>query len=150
MQLNPAKPPKLLPKIPILFLKPFFEEQSTLLYLTRDYDLLNIIRYIIKLRKNETLTATDLQDLKIPMDYKRISKLVDEAHSINSSNIKEFKELYEKADSIIAKSFGLKESQFAHIQKRLSSYPLDVLTPRWPWKVAAIRDIQEYDSDRFA
>lgn len=109
-----------------------------------------MIKYLIEQNESEVLLAEELQNLKIPEDYKRISKLIDEARNPNSPNIKEFKKLREKADMIIGESFGLNQSQIDHINKRLAVPPLDVLTPRWPWKAAALRTIQEYDFDRFA
>jgi N-6 DNA Methylase len=131
-------------------LRPLAEDQSTFQYVTGNYSLLNVVKYILEESGAETLRAIELQDLKIPEDYQKISKLVDEALDPNSADISEFKKLHQEADAIIAESYGLNAAQLKYIKNRLSSPPLDVLVPRWPWKVAAIRDIQEYDSDRFA
>jgi len=55
-----------------------------------------------------------------------------------------------EADEIIANAYGLDNAQWKYIQRRLAKPPLDVLEPRWPWKVAAMREIKTYDVDRFA
>jgi hypothetical protein len=131
-------------------LRSFAADQSTFQYIVGNYSLLNVVKYILEKRDTALLQVVELQGLQIPDNYQEISKLVDDANNPNSAEISKFKISCLEVDEIIAESYGLNAAQIEYIENRLSSPPLDVLTPRWPWTVAAIRDIQAYDSDRFA
>jgi hypothetical protein len=45
--------------------------------------------------------------------------------------------------------FGLSEEEKAHIENRLSSFPLNKLQPRYPWQTVKPRKINAYTEDRF-
>lgn len=130
-------------------LRPYADEQATLMYLEGPYELLNVVVYLIEVRGG-AITTRELQELPVPEDFNSISVLVDNARNPDSPNIRRFKELHFRADEIIALAFGLTKAEFAYIQRRLSTQPLDVLKPRWPWKTAKRRRIKEYEADRFA
>lgn len=131
-------------------LRPFVEDQSTLLQLQGSYELLNVVKYLLENLSDEGLTVRELQNLMVPENTESISALIDTACNPNSSDIQEFKKVFKEMDNIIASAFGLNKDQWTYIQDRLSTPPFDVLEPRWPWKAAEMRVIQEYEADRFA
>jgi hypothetical protein len=130
-------------------LRPYVDDQATLLFLKGPRELLIVIRFLLEKREEEGLSARELQDLKVPQDYVKISRLIEIAADPDSADILEFKKVFEEVDSVVAKAYGLTSSQWKYLQSRVKSPPLDVLEPRWPWKVAAVRNIQEYNTDRF-
>jgi hypothetical protein len=134
------------------FLRVYFENQRTFQYIESDYHLLNIVKYIIDNRgENETiLTLREFQNLMIPEDPKIVSELIDAARDPNNEDIQDFKRQFAEVDDIISKAYGLSSEQWKYVQERLTSRPFDVLVPRWPWKSVEMREIQEYNSDRFA
>lgn len=131
------------------FLKPFIEKQPTFLHLEGQRELLNVAKYLLE-KKTGKLSASELQELRVPEDPAPISNLIDEARNPSSPDIKRFIELQLKADGVIAQHFGLTDEEFRYLQLRLSTPPLDVLHPRFPWILAERRGIQGYESDRFA
>jgi len=131
-------------------LRPYTEDQQTLLHLQGSYELLNVVRHVLEKREEEGLSARDFQNLAVPDNPEPISKLIDAARDPNSSDIREFKQLFREADQIVARAYGLNQDQWHYIQGRLADPPFDVLEPRWAWKAVEMREIQEYDVDRFA
>jgi type I restriction-modification system DNA methylase subunit len=130
-------------------LKPFVDSQPTFMQVEGPRELLNVVKYLIEKRKG-VITVHDLQELQVPEDPNRASSLIDNARNPSSPDIKQFVELQLKVDRIIAQGLGLTDEEFNYIQSRLSTPPLDVLQPRFPWVVAEKRGIQAYESDRFA
>ena len=130
-------------------LKPFVENQPTSIYLEGPRELLNVVQYLLEKRK-DVVTIRDLQELQIPEDPNQVSSLIDNARNPSSPDITEFIELQLKVDRIIAQAFGLTDEEFGYVQNRLSTPPLDVLKPRFPWILAEKRGIQAYENDRFA
>jgi len=86
----------------------------------------------------------------IPEDYKEISKLIKEAEVSRNPDILEFKNTLEKAEKIIAESFGLTHDESAYLKSRLETPPFRTMQPRWPWVSAEIRPTRIYEDDRFA
>ena len=130
-------------------LRPYVGEQSTLMYFEGPYELLNVVKYLIETRDG-AITTRELQELQVPEDSSSISVLIDNARNPESPEVKRFRELHLRADEIISLAFGLTKIEFDYIRLRLSTQPLDVLKPRWPWITAERRGIQEYEVDRFA
>jgi len=132
-------------------LKPYTEkDQQTLLSIQGSYELLNVVKYLLEEREEEELSARDFQNLLVPDHPEPISNLLDTARDSNSADIREFKQLFKQADDIIADAYGLSDDQWKYVQTRLAGRPFDVLEPRWAWKSVEMREIQEYDVDRFA
>ena len=52
-------------------------------------------------------------------------------------------------DEAVYTMFNLTEEEKAHIEKRLSSFPLNKLQPRYPWQTVKPRPIKAYTEDRF-
>lgn len=129
-------------------LRPYDKSQALLMSIRGPYALLKAVKFLIEGMK-EPPTVSKVQQLQIPENYEHLSTLIEHAEDPQSPEIRRFKELYQKADELIADGFGLTQKQFEYIQSRLSSPPLDVLQPRWPWKAAERRTIQEYSVDRF-
>jgi type I restriction-modification system DNA methylase subunit len=130
-------------------LRAHIKNQTTLLSLTGPRDLLNVVRYLL-CQKAGNLKTRDLQELQVPEDISNVSALIDNANNPESIEIGQFMELFAEADKIIAKAFELSTEEVNYIRNRISTPPLDVLQPRWPWMVSEKRGIQEYESDRFA
>jgi hypothetical protein len=130
-------------------LRPFADDQPTFLYMQGSYELLNVIKYLLD-RRGEPPTSREFQSLQVPENYETVSKLIDIARDPNSSDILEVRKLVKKADDVIAEAYGLNEKQRQYVQDRLNTPPFDVLQPRWPWRGVEMREIQEYDIDRFA
>jgi type I restriction-modification system DNA methylase subunit len=130
-------------------LEPYIESQQTFQHIEGPMELLNVAKYLLE-KKGGIIAARDLQELQIPEDHCQISVTIDNARNPASPEITQFVQLQEKADRIIAQAFELSEEEFNYIQRRLSTPPLDVLRPRFPWVVAEKRGIKAYDSDRFA
>ncbi len=132
-------------------LRAYIQNQSTLQYVEGTYSLLNVIKYLLDARKEkERLTLREFQNLMVPENFDGVSKLLDEARDPHHPDIKEFQRLSEKVDRIIADAYGLNVAQQNYLNRRLASPPFDVLIPRWPWKYVEMREIQEYETDRFA
>lgn len=130
-------------------LRPYIKDQALFVYLEGSRELLNVVKYLIE-QKTEIMETQDLQELQVPEEPTPISDLIDNANNPESSEVTQFIQLQQKADKIIAQAFELTEQEFDYIQHRLSTPPLDVLQPRWPWIVSEKRRIQEYKKDRFA
>jgi len=131
-------------------LRPFVGNQPTFLFIQGSHELLNVVKYLLELRGDKTLTARELQYLSIPDNAEIVSRLIDTARDPNSSEIREFKRSFKEADDMIAAAYGLSQAQWKYVQNRLATPPFDVLQSRWPWKAVEMREIQEYASDRFA
>jgi len=121
--------------------------QSTLSYLEGPYDVLNVMRHLLDQDKTGT---PDVQEMLIPEAPSKWSSLIDEARDPDSKVVKQFRDLQDGCDEVIAGAFGLNERDAKAVAERLASPPLDVLKPRWPWTSVEFREIQEYDRDRFA
>jgi hypothetical protein len=130
-------------------LQPFVESQPTFMRIEGSRELLNVVKYLIE-KRGGIITARDLQELQVPEDPNPASALIDNAWNPKSPDINQFMELQLKVDSILSREFGLTEDEFCYLLRRLSTPPLDVLQPRFPWVVAEKRGIQAYESDRFA
>ena len=122
-------------------------KQPTLSFIEGPYDALNVVRYI---HEQMEAPGLDLRTLELPEDLTTVSDLIDQAEDVNSRPVRQFKQLQAECDRVVATGFGLNPSELEYMTRRLASSPLDVLQPRWPWTPVEIRDIQEYDSDRFA
>jgi type I restriction-modification system DNA methylase subunit len=123
------------------------DKQLTLSYIEGRYDVLNVVRYLLE-RQDEP--GQDVRTLELPENVETISAMVDQAKDPDSAPMRRFKELQVECNRVIAEGFGLTVEEQEYITQRLAAPPLDVLQPRWPWTPVEIRDIQEYDSDRFA
>ncbi len=127
----------------------FYEEgQQILPYLETSYELLNVVSYLLE-PSEESITKEKLESLMVPTDPKPISQLIDNARDMDSPDIRKFKELIGMVDQVIMAGFGLTEEERTYIHKRLSNYPFEILEPRWPWSRVVLREIQEYEDDRF-
>ncbi len=69
---------------------------------------------------------------------------------MDSPEIRRFKDLTRKADDLLMEDFGLSDKEKDYVYQRLAAHPMDVMQPRSPWTHVAMREIQEYDVDRFA
>ena len=131
-------------------LKPYIGDQLTLFHIEGSYELLHVLKFLLDARKEKDLTIQTFQNLMVPEDPETISRLIDVASDPNSFHIREFKKHFMEADNIIAEAYNLNETQWKYVQNRLATPPFDVLQPRWPWESVEIREIKEYDKDRFA
>jgi type I restriction-modification system DNA methylase subunit len=131
-------------------LRAYIEDQSTLLQIQGNPKLLSVLKYLLESRGKKALSARELQDLMVPEDFETVSALIDAARDPDSTDIRQFKECLDEVDRIVSSAYGLDEAQLKYIKNRLSMPPLDVLAPRWPWKSVEMREIQEYETDRFA
>jgi hypothetical protein len=62
----------------------------------------------------------------------------------------DFLVVLDKIDNAVYEMFGLSEEEKAHIEQRLSNFPLNQLPPRYPWDNVRSRPIKAYTEDRFA
>jgi hypothetical protein len=131
-------------------LRAYIEDQSTLLQIQGNPKLLSVLKYLLESRERKTLSAREFQDLMVPEDFEAVSALIDAARDPDSPDIRQFKECLDEVDRIVSSAYGLDDAQLEYIKNRLSTPPLDVLAPRWPWKFVEMREIQEYATDRFA
>ena len=129
-------------------LRPYDKDQVLLMSIRGSYELLRIVKFLIEGRETPP-TVKEVQQLRIPENYEALSELIEHAEDPQSPEIKRFQELYRRADEVIGEGFGLNTRELDYVQKRLSAPPFDVLQPRWPWKAAERRTIQEYATDRF-
>jgi len=60
-------------------LKPYVDNQPTFLELKGNYDLLNVTKFLLEDREKKQLSASELQSFKIPVDFAKISRHIDEA-----------------------------------------------------------------------
>jgi len=96
------------------------------------------------------VTRGILYKLVVPKTYKGLvqeyRKRLKEFREVETK----FMEVFERIDQVIYQAFGLSEEEVAHIEERLTSFPLDRLHPRYPWEVVKPRPIRAYLEDRFA
>jgi type I restriction-modification system DNA methylase subunit len=129
-------------------LRPYDEDQALLAHLGGARELLKVVKFMVDGFESPP-TAREMQQLLAPENYKELCALIERAEDPQSPDITRFQKLHKKADELIAAGFCLNDRELDYVRSRLSSRPLDVLQPRWPWKAVERRNIQEYTADRF-
>lgn len=132
----------------VWLMRPYDDDQALLMSIRAPHELLKVTKYMIEALGSEP-TAREVQQLQAPENFKEIAGLIERAEDPQSPDIKRFRDLHTEADETIADGFGLTKRDLGYIRSRLDSRPMDVLQPRWPWKTAERRVIQEYSVDRF-
>jgi hypothetical protein len=96
------------------------------------------------------LTRQQVQKLMIPRDY---SRLMEDYRNRKAAFLlveEGFMETLSEADRVVYEAFGMTSEQSEYIEKRLSSFPLDRMRPRYPWQAVKPRSLRSYRTDRFA
>jgi hypothetical protein len=96
------------------------------------------------------ISSKDVQKLLIPKDYETL--LDDyEKRLVSFGEIEsEFMAVLTEIDQAVYDAFGLTPAERDHIEKRLTSFPLNRLKPRYPWQTVKPRSLKTYTADRFA
>ncbi|AFZ43041.1 N-6 DNA methylase [Halothece sp. PCC 7418] len=116
-----------------------------------DSDLAALVYKLLTLIGDEEtkIGKKTIQKLLIPLDY---SALMEEYRQriANFQQVEsDFLAVLDKIDNAVYEMFGLSDAEKAHINYRLSNFPLNQLQPRYPWDTVRTRPIKAYTADRF-
>ena len=116
-----------------------------------DGDLAELVFKLLtlNLEDDSKISRGTIQKLLIPQDYQI---LMQDYHqrSVSFQQVElDFFAVLAQIDEAVYTMFNLTEEEKAHIEKRLSSFPLNKLQPRYPWQTVKPRPIKAYTEDRF-
>lgn len=117
-----------------------------------DADLGELVYKLLTLNaeNNASISRGTIQKLLIPQDYTALMQEYRKRRSNFQEVEADFMATLAEIDETIYEMFGLTEEERATIEKRLSSFPLNQLQPRYPWQTVKPRPIKTYTEDRFA
>ncbi len=97
-----------------------------------------------------TVDSATLQNLFIPHDYRELLDEYRRKEQQFAPIRKHFLDVLREIDEVVFRLFRFEKEERQHILKRLESFPLNQLFPRYPWEVAdSPRGVQTYEEDRF-
>ncbi len=117
-----------------------------------DADLGELVYKLLTLNaeNNASISRGTIQKLLIPQDYTALMQEYRKRRSNFQEVEADFMATLAQIDETIYEMFELTEEERATIEKRLSSFPLNQLQPRYPWQTVKPRPIKTYTEDRFA
>jgi hypothetical protein len=114
-----------------------------------DGDLAELLLKILVRDPEEHISRTNIQRLVVPRDWRAAIREYRERLQAFSAIREKFYAKIDQIDDLVARGFDLTASERNHIKDRLSSFPLNRLTPRYPWTVVRSRPLKAYMEDRF-
>lgn len=115
----------------------------------KDPDLARFVHLLLNLLEAETVVSEDLQKLLVPRNYRDLLREYEKRERVFSGVRESFMAILEEVDQAVFDLFGLSPEEQKHIRKRLGSFPLRALRPRYPWEVEETRSLKAYMKDRF-
>ena len=117
-----------------------------------DANLAELVYKLLTLNTDEdtSISSSTIQKLLVPQDY--VALMQDYRHRLASFRAVEvgFFTTLAQIDETVYEMFRLTDTEKAHIEARLASFPLNKLQPRYPWQIVKPRPIKAYTEDRFA
>jgi hypothetical protein len=95
------------------------------------------------------ISSKDVQKLLIPKDYESLLADYEKRMALFGKVEDEFMAVLADIDKAVYDAFDLTPAERNHIEKRLSSFPLNRLKPRYPWQTVRPRSLKTYTVDRF-
>lgn len=117
-----------------------------------DPDVAELVYKLLTLNADEetTISRAIIQKLLVPQDYPALMQTYRERLGRFQQVEADFLAALTQIDEAVYEMFGLTDTEKAHIETRLGSFPLNKLQPRYPWQTVKPRAIKAYTSDRFA
>ena len=95
------------------------------------------------------ISKSVIQKLVVPHNYAEVIQTYKQKVIDFQEVEADFFRVLAQIDQTVYEMFELTEEEQAHIESRLSSFPLNKLQPRYPWQTVKPRPIKAYTSDRF-
>ncbi len=117
-----------------------------------DADVAELVYKLLTLNADEdtTIPKAIIQKLLIPQDYATLMQTYRQKFVSFQQVESDFFSALAQIDQTVYEMFELTDEEKAHIETRLTSFPLSKLQPRYPWQTVKPRPIKAYTSDRFA
>ena len=114
-------------------------------------DLAELVYKLLMLTAEEDTHISKLiiQKLVVPHNYAEVIQTYKQKVIDFQEVESDFFRVLAQIDQTVYEMFELTEEEQAHIESRLSSFPLNKLQPRYPWQTVKPRPIKAYISDRF-
>ena len=116
-----------------------------------DGDLAELVFKLLtlNLEDDSKISRGTIQKLLVPQDYQILMQDYRQ-RSVSFQQVElDFFAVLAQIDEAVYTMFNLTEEEKAHIEQRLSSFPLNKLQPRYPWQTVKPRPIKAYTEDRF-
>jgi len=116
-----------------------------------DSDLAELVYKLLTLISDEetTISKQTIQKLLIPGDYVALMQEYRQRIANFQQVEYDFLAVLDQIDNAVYEMFGVSDEEKAHIEQRLSNFPLNQLQPRYPWDNVRGRPIKAYTEDRF-
>jgi hypothetical protein len=95
------------------------------------------------------ISSKDIQILLVPKDYETLLNNYEKRMTSFGKVESDFMAVLAEIDKAVYDAFALTPAEREHIEKRLSSFPLNRLKPRYPWQTVRPRSLKTYTVDRF-
>jgi len=117
-----------------------------------DADVAALVYKLLTLNADDAdeISKAIIQKLVVPQDYSDLMQTYRQRLASFQQVEADFFAVLAQIDVAVYSMFGLTEAETAHIEDRLSRFPLNKLQPRYPWQTVRPRPIKAYTSDRFA
>ena len=117
-----------------------------------DADVAELVYKLLTLNADEdtTISRAIIQKLLVPQDYAALMSTYRHRLAGFQQVESDFFAALAHIDQTVYEMFELTDAEKAHIETRLTSFPLNKLQPRYPWQTVKPRPIKVYTSDRFA
>ncbi len=117
-----------------------------------DADVAELVYKLLTLNADEdtTISRAIIQKLLVPQDYAALMSTYRHRLAGFQQVESDFFAALAHIDQTVYEMFELTDAEKAHIETRLTSFPLNKLQPRYPWQTVKPRPIKAYTSDRFA
>ncbi len=114
-------------------------------------DLAELVYKLLLLTAEEDthISKSVIQKLVVPHNYAEVIQTYKQKVMDFQEVEADFFKVLAQIDQTVYEMFELTEEEQAHIESRLSSFPLNKLQPRYPWQTVKPRPIKAYTSDRF-
>ncbi|WP_271254220.1 HsdM family class I SAM-dependent methyltransferase [Pseudanabaena sp. Chao 1811] len=114
-------------------------------------DLAELVYKLLMLTAEEDthISKSVIQKLVVPHNYAEVIQTYKQKVIDFQEVEADFFRVLARIDQTVYEMFELTKEEQAHIESRLSSFPLNKLQPRYPWQTVKPRPIKAYTSDRF-
>ena len=100
--------------------------------------------------EDSKITKKLIQQLLIPKNLSALMLEYAQRLAAFGNVQQDFMAALNNIDQAVYAAFNLTTTEREYIEQRLSSFPLNRLTPRYPWDTVSTRGIKAYLEDRFA
>jgi hypothetical protein len=116
-----------------------------------DANLAELVYKLLALNLDEgsSIAKVTIQKLLVPPDYAELMEEYRQRLATFEKVEAGFFAALDKIDEAVCEMFEFAETEKAHIETRLNSFPLNQLQPRYPWETVKSRPIKAYTEDRF-